>query len=103
MSGTRDKCLGFNSKKTTDFSKEFYKNINPNGMDKFKSLLVKQQVDSFISKNDKKYVSSDDKNFLENSVNIRSKIFSKSIDRISKTGEKSLYEVNALLNTVGRE
>ena len=35
--GTRDKFLGFNSKKRISFSKEFYKKVDPNGMDRFKS------------------------------------------------------------------
>ena len=102
--GTRDKCLGFNSKKRISFSKEFYKNVEPYGMDRFKLLLVKEnQIHSCVLKNGEKPISNNGEKLPKNSVNIRSKIFNKSVNRINKTHEKSLYEINTLLNTVGRE
>ena len=41
-SATRDKFHGFKSKQETDFSKYFYKNVRPEGIDRSKSKVTNQ-------------------------------------------------------------
>ena len=71
---TRDRYLGFHARREIDFSNDFYKNIAPTGMDKFKSVVAASQLRTSIIKNVKNSLSSDDKNCVKNSLDIANKV-----------------------------
>ena len=68
--------VGFRSKIETDFSEHFYKNVNPTGMDKFKSVVINNQIRALHSSSDELTKSRLNKreNKVKNSLNVRWKL-----------------------------
>ena len=98
---TRDKLRGFKPKHEIEFLKIFYKNVKPEGMDEFKSVVLDHQ--GLSSGCSKKSISIDEKNYVKNSLNTRSKLYGKSYNKVkSNFDDKSQYEIYALLNVAGR-
>ena len=88
------------AKTKTDFSRKFYKNTAPVGMDKFKYILTSNQMEQFSHIREKKN-SNIDENTLKNCLNIRFKLSNtKNIDNPS---EKSQYEIYALMAEAKRD
>ena len=98
---TKDKVQGFKPKHETDFLRIFYKNVKPEGMDKFRSVVL----DQFSSGGSEKYLSNTNEINVKNSLNTRLKIYSKVAhdDKIGNNPYKSQYEIYAMLNTAGRQ
>ena len=95
--------VGFRPKIETDFSEHFYKNVNPTGMDKFKSVVVNNQIRALHSGGElKKSQLNNKENEVKNSLNVRWKLSSNEHNKIDKVSKISQYEVYALLNTSGR-
>ena len=103
-SGTSRKVnlLNFRSKIDTDFSTHFYKNVNPVGMDKFKSILVNNQVLAMASDDFAKSFSNKTENDVKNSLNIRWKLSTNERNKVDKLSKLSQYEIYTLLNVSGR-
>ena len=96
---TKDKVQGFKPKHETDFLRIFYKNVKPEGMDKFRSVVL----DQLSSGGSEKYLSNTNKIYLRHSLNTRSKIYGKGHDKIGNSPYKSQYYIYAMLNTAGRQ
>ena len=95
--------VGFRPKIETDFSEHFYKNVNPIGMDKFKSVVVDNQIHASRSSGElKKSQLNKKENEVKNSLNVRWKLSGSDRDKINKVSKISQYEIYALLNTSGR-
>ena len=71
--GTRDQLYGFRSKDEIEYSKHFYRNINPIGIDQFKSVIINHSQNPRYSKESELQLGVGHR-FLKNSLNIRSKI-----------------------------
>ena len=99
---TRDRFHGFKPKQETDFSKFFYKNVKPEGIDRFKSMLLNQDQ-YWRSQDTKKSLSIAKENHVKNSLNTRSKIYGESHNRNNDQVYKSQYEIYTLLNISGRQ
>ena len=98
---TKDKVQGFKPKHETDFLRIFYKNVKPEGMDKFRSVVLDQQLRCVGSE---KYLSNTNEINVKNSLNTRLKIYSKAHDdKIGNNPYKSQYEIYAMLNIAGRQ
>ena len=100
---TKDRVQGFKPKHETDFLRIFYKNVKPEGMDKFRSVVLDQQLRCAGSS--EKYLSNTNEINVKNSLNTRLKIYSKVAhdDKIGNNPYKSQYEIYAMLNTAGRQ
>ena len=100
-STTKDRVQGFKPKQKTDFLRIFYKNVKPEGMDKFRSVVL----DQLSSGGSEKYLSNTNEINVKNSLNTRLKIYSKVArdDKIGDNPYKSQYEIYAMLNTAGRQ
>ena len=95
--------VGFRPKIETDFSEHFYKNVNPIGMDKFKSVVVDNQIRALHTSDElKKSHLNKKENEVKNSLNVRWKLSGSDRDKINKLSKISQYEIYALLNTSGR-
>ena len=100
---TKDKLRGFKPKHEIEFLKIFYKNVKPDGMDKFKSVVLDHSNQGLSSGCSGKSLFIDKNNYVKNSLNARSKIYVKTRDKISTNFDnKSQYETYALLNIAGR-
>ena len=102
-STTKDSVQGFKPKQKTDFLRIFYKNVKPEGMDKFRSVVLDQQLRCVGSE---KYLSNTNNEInVKNSLNTRLKIYSKVArdDKIGNNPYKSQYEIYAMLNIAGRQ
>ena len=100
---TKDKLHGFKPKHETEFLKIFYKNVKPEGMDEFKSVVLDHSNQGLSSGCSEKSLSIDEKNYVKNSLNTRSKLYGKSHNKVkSNFDDKSQYEIYALLNIAGR-
>ena len=97
---TRDRFLGFHAKEETEFSRKFYKNIKPVGMDKYKSILTIDRLRSSTTNKTIKKSLNNDENPLRNSLNIRSELAES--NKIDEPSKKSQYEIFALLSVAGR-
>lgn len=95
---TKDNLYGYKSNYETNFSKNFYQNVKPEGMDKFRATILNLphsggEIKSSMI-NDKEISN-------KNSLKIRSKIYSKNPSNINSKPYKSQYEIYALLNMSG--
>ena len=102
FSTSKPLIAGFRPKIETDFSEHFYKNVNPIGMDKFKSVVVDNQIQALHSDELKKSQLNKKENEVKNSLNVRWKLSGSEHDKINKVSKISQYEIYALLNTSGR-
>ena len=91
--------VGFRPKIETDFSERFYKNVDPVGMDKLKSVVVDNQIRALHVK---KSQLGENENEVNNSLNVRWKLSGKELADIDKISKISQYEIYALLSTTGR-
>ena len=62
---TKDKLRGFKPKHETEFLKIFYKNVKPEGMDEFKSVVLDHSNRGLSSECSEKSLSNDKKKLCQ--------------------------------------
>jgi hypothetical protein len=96
---TRDKFLGFHSKKENDYYKNFYKNVDPLGMDRFRNLITKYNWHCNFENVKKNLTNKNEIRPLKNNLNIRKKMINSV--KLNDQVKKSEYHILALLSTAG--
>ena len=102
FSTSKPLIVGFRPKVETEFSERFYKNVDPVGMDKLKSVVVDNQIRALHVGPGQLEKPGESENEVNNSLNVRWKLSGRELAKIDKVSSVSQYEIYALLNTTGR-
>ena len=96
---TKDRLYNYKTAHETSYSKNFYQNVKPEGMDNFKAIILKH---SHNEGENKTSMTNDTEISKKNSLKIRSKIYNKNVGNINSKPYKSQYEIYALLSMTAR-
>lgn len=94
---TRDKQRGFHPAAKADFQKNFYKNVVPTDIDRFRQILHDRQLPKEAEKSEKTLFVNKSQNELKNSLNIRAKISEAQRHKTENNPDLNQYKIYALL------